>query len=119
MCTPALFVRDNVGQVLQRPVRGNGKDAGHRLSVRTHRMQRQNVIFCIQWETRARFNSSSRQSYLEIVEQAIFLWQTYQAPGLIDWVLNVVDSLVVHPCRDLQARSSFLSAVFGGLPAFP
>jgi hypothetical protein len=29
------------------------------------------------------------------VEQAIFLWQTYQAPDLIDWALDVLDSLVI------------------------
>ena len=62
---------------------------------------------------------TSPKSYLEIVEQAIFLWQTYQAPDLIDWALNVLDSLAVHPCRDAQARSSFLSAAFGGFTAFP
>jgi hypothetical protein len=61
----------------------------------------------------------SRESYLEIVEQAILLWQTYQAPDLVDWALSVLDSLAVHPSRDLQVRSSFLSAIFGGLTAFP
>ena len=44
VCTPTLFVRDNVGQVLQRRVRGNGKDAGNRLCVPTHRMQRQDAL---------------------------------------------------------------------------
>src|ERR1035441_3135643 len=44
MCTPALFVRDNVGQVLQRRVCGNGKDTGDRLCVSTHRMQRQDAL---------------------------------------------------------------------------
>jgi hypothetical protein len=29
VCPPRLFVHDNVGQVLQHPVRGHGKDAGH------------------------------------------------------------------------------------------
>ena len=32
-CTPRLFVRDDVGQVLQHRVRGYGKEAGHRLFV--------------------------------------------------------------------------------------
>src|ERR1019366_87353 len=41
---PALFVRDNVGQVLQRRVSSNGKDAGDRLCVPTRRMQRQNAL---------------------------------------------------------------------------
>jgi hypothetical protein len=60
----------------------------------------------------------SRESYLEIVEQAILLWQTYEAPDLVDWALNVLDSLALHPSRDLTVRGSFLSAVFGGLTAF-
>src|SRR5450756_367936 len=37
-------MRDNVGHVLQHRVRGNGKDAGHRMSVRTQRMQRQHAL---------------------------------------------------------------------------
>src|ERR1039458_3273692 len=41
---PALFVRDNVGQVLQRRVSSNGKDDGDRLCVPTRRMQRQNAL---------------------------------------------------------------------------
>jgi hypothetical protein len=41
---PALFVRDNVGQVLQRRVSSNGKDAGDRLCVPTRRMQRQDAL---------------------------------------------------------------------------
>jgi hypothetical protein len=61
----------------------------------------------------------STQAYTELMEQAILLWQTYQAPDLIDWALNILDSTVLHPCRDLQARNSFLSAVFAGLAAFP
>jgi hypothetical protein len=44
VCTPRLFVPDHVGQVLHCRVRGDGKDAGHRLFVRTHRMQRQHAI---------------------------------------------------------------------------
>jgi hypothetical protein len=43
MRAPRLFVRGNVGQVLQRSVRGNGTHAGHRLCVRTRQMQRQNI----------------------------------------------------------------------------
>jgi len=42
--TPCLFVPDNVGQVLQYPVRGYGKDAGHRLFVCAPQLQRQNVL---------------------------------------------------------------------------
>ena len=37
-------MRDNVGQVLQRRVSGNGKDTGDRLYVPTHRMQRQDAL---------------------------------------------------------------------------
>ena len=44
VCPPALFVRDNVGQVLQRRVSSNGKDAGDRLCVPTRRMQRQDAL---------------------------------------------------------------------------
>ena len=44
VCTPALFVRDNVGQVLQRRVSSNRKDAGDRLCVPTCRMQRQDAL---------------------------------------------------------------------------
>jgi hypothetical protein len=44
VCTPRLFVCDNVGQVLQHPVRGYGKDAGHRLFVRTRWLQGQNDL---------------------------------------------------------------------------
>ena len=44
VCPPALFVRGDVGQVLQRRVSSNGKDAGDRLCVPTRRMQRQNAL---------------------------------------------------------------------------
>jgi hypothetical protein len=44
VCTPTLFVRDNVGQVLQRRVSSNGKDTGDRLRVPTRRMQRQDAL---------------------------------------------------------------------------
>jgi len=37
-------MRDNVGQILQRRVSGNGKDTGDRLCLPTHRMQRQNAL---------------------------------------------------------------------------
>ena len=37
-------MRDNVGQVLQRRVSSNGKDAGDRLCVPTRRMQRQDAL---------------------------------------------------------------------------
>ena len=43
VCAPRLFVRDNIGQVLQHRVRGYGKDVGHRLFVRTSLLQGQNV----------------------------------------------------------------------------
>jgi hypothetical protein len=39
-----LFVCNNFRQVLQYPVRGYGKDAGHRLFVWTHWLQGQNVL---------------------------------------------------------------------------
>lgn len=61
----------------------------------------------------------SASDYRDLVEQAILLWQTYGAPGTIDWVLDVLDSFVVHPCRDAKARSDFISALAGGLSAFP
>jgi len=44
VCPPSLFVGDIVGRILQYRVRGNRKDAGHRLFVRTHRMQKQHAI---------------------------------------------------------------------------
>src|ERR1017187_10704669 len=44
VCTPALFVRDNVGQVLQRRVSSNRKDAGDRLCVPTCQIQRQDAL---------------------------------------------------------------------------
>lgn len=44
MCLPSLFVGDIVGRILQYRVRGNRKDAEHRLFVRTHQMQRQQAI---------------------------------------------------------------------------
>lgn len=43
VCAPRLYVRDNIGQVLQNRVRGYGKDVGHRLFVRTCRLQEQNI----------------------------------------------------------------------------
>jgi hypothetical protein len=36
---PGLFLPDDFGQVLQRRMRGNGEDAGHRLYVRASRLQ--------------------------------------------------------------------------------
>jgi len=42
--TPYLFVPDIVGQILQRTVRSNGKNAGHWLLVRTRWMQGQNAL---------------------------------------------------------------------------
>jgi len=44
MYKPALLVRGKVGQVLQRRVSSNGKDAGDRLRVPTRRMQRQDAL---------------------------------------------------------------------------
>ena len=44
VCPPALFVRGDGGQVLQRRVSSNGKDAGDRLCVPTRRMQRQDAL---------------------------------------------------------------------------
>ena len=44
VCAPRLFVRANIGQVLQHRVRGYGKDVGHRLFVRTSLLQGQNVL---------------------------------------------------------------------------
>jgi hypothetical protein len=44
VCAPRLFVRDNIGQVLQHRVRGYGKDVVHRLFVRTCRLQGQNLL---------------------------------------------------------------------------
>ena len=44
VCAPRLFVRNTIGQVLQHRVRGYGKDAGHRLFVRTFRLHEQDVL---------------------------------------------------------------------------
>ena len=44
VCPPALFVRGDGGQVLQRRVSSNGEDAGDRFCVPTRRMQRQDVL---------------------------------------------------------------------------
>jgi hypothetical protein len=44
VCPPALFVRGNVGQVLQPRVPDNGKDARDRLPVPTLRMQREDAL---------------------------------------------------------------------------
>src|ERR1022692_204874 len=44
VCPPALFVRDNVGQILQRRVSSNRKDAEDRLCVPTCRMQGQDAL---------------------------------------------------------------------------
>jgi hypothetical protein len=44
MRTPHLFVCDHVGQILQHPVRGHGKDAGYRLYVRAPGLQGQDVL---------------------------------------------------------------------------
>jgi len=44
VCAHRLYVRDNIGQVLQHRVRGYGKDGGHRLFVRACRLQGQNVL---------------------------------------------------------------------------
>ena len=39
MCAPGLFVFGAKRKILQRGVRGNGKDTGHCLQLRTCRMQ--------------------------------------------------------------------------------
>ena len=41
---PICTCLTSLGQVLQHRVRGHGKDAGHRLFVRTHGLQGQNVL---------------------------------------------------------------------------
>jgi hypothetical protein len=43
----------------------------------------------------------------------------YGAPETIDWALDVLDTLAIHPSRDLKARSDFISAVVGGFSSFP
>jgi len=44
MCPPNLFVYDNVGQILQYRVRGDGKNAGSRLSLSPHWLQGQDLL---------------------------------------------------------------------------
>jgi hypothetical protein len=39
-----LFVHDNVREILQCAVRNDGKDAGHRMQMRAHGLQRQNRL---------------------------------------------------------------------------
>lgn len=57
--------------------------------------------------------------YRDLIEQATLLWQMYNAPEAIDWALDVLDTLSIHPCRDSKARSDFISAIVASFGSFP
>src|ERR1022692_1997687 len=44
MCSSAVYLHAKVQQLLQRPVRSDGKNPGHRLSLWSSRLQRQSAL---------------------------------------------------------------------------
>src|ERR1017187_7135573 len=73
---PALFVRGDGGQVLQRRVSSNGKDAGDRLRVSTRRMQRQGTLAFTSLSVEIRFRlhqgGTMKKLRLSVVMVAVF-----------------------------------------------
>lgn len=54
---------------------------------------------------------SNEIQYNEIVEYILELWNNFAAPKKIDWILALLDILVMYPCLVEEKRSQLLFAV--------
>ncbi|MBE9200064.1 MULTISPECIES: protein DpdD [unclassified Nodularia (in: cyanobacteria)] len=56
--------------------------------------------------------------YTEIIEYALELWNRFNSPKKVDWVLDFVDLLVSYPCAVPQMRQQLLFTVAESLRRF-
>jgi hypothetical protein len=49
-------------------------------------------------------------AYRSIVDDLTSVWSQVKAPATLNWALQVLDLLAVHPCRDIGARTAFVAA---------
>lgn len=48
--------------------------------------------------------------YIEIIDYALELWNRFGSPKKVDWVLDLLDVLVLYPCPSPELRSQLLFA---------
>ena len=54
-------------------------------------------------------------SYREFVASGRDLWARLDSPLLLDWLLDLLECLVIHPCSDKEARLELLQDALNGL----
>jgi hypothetical protein len=56
--------------------------------------------------------------YIEIIDYALELWQSFAAPKKVDWILDFIDVLVLYPCPAKEKREQLLFAAADTLRGF-
>jgi len=56
--------------------------------------------------------------YTEIIEYALELWRRFAAPKKVDWVLELLNLLILYPCPVFQIRQQLLFTVADTLRSF-
>jgi hypothetical protein len=56
--------------------------------------------------------------YTEMLSHAEYLWGQYASPSKIDWILDLVDSLILYSSPAQEERSKLLSFVVNKFPQF-
>jgi hypothetical protein len=61
---------------------------------------------------------TNQHIYQEIIGYALDLWENYGSPAKIDWILDLINILVIQPCLDQDLRSQILFAAATTLQKF-
>lgn len=59
-----------------------------------------------------------RSRYVEILGYANELWNRYASQSKLDWILDFLDLLILHPCADEEERTNLLFTVSSRLGQF-